>query len=67
MADAKSKLRITQTRSTIGTKANQRETLRTLGLKRVHHVVVRADRPEVRGMVDTVIHLVSVEEVESND
>ncbi|MDQ3456893.1 MAG: 50S ribosomal protein L30 [Actinomycetota bacterium] len=66
MADAKSKLRITQTRSTIGTKANQRETLRTLGLKRVHHVVVREDRPEVRGMVDTVIHLVSVEEVPSD-
>jgi large subunit ribosomal protein L30 len=59
-----SSLRITQIKSEIGTKRNQRETLRTLGLKRVRDVVVREDRPEVRGMVATVTHLVSVEEVE---
>lgn len=56
-------LKVTQTRSTIGTKRNQRETLRTLGLKRIHHSVTRDDSPEVRGMVDTVIHLVKVEEL----
>ncbi|MEE1930867.1 50S ribosomal protein L30 [Streptomyces sp. TRM 70351] len=57
-------LKITQTRSVIGTKQNHRETLRTLGLKRVRDVVVKADRPEVRGMVHTVRHLVTVEEVD---
>jgi large subunit ribosomal protein L30 len=59
-----SRLKITQVRSGIGNKQNQRETLRTLGLKRVHDVVVKEDRPEIRGMVKTVTHLVSVEEVE---
>jgi large subunit ribosomal protein L30 len=34
-----------------------------LGLKRIGHTVVKEDRPEIRGMVDAVIHLVSVEEV----
>jgi large subunit ribosomal protein L30 len=58
------RLKITQTRSEIGSKDNQRQTLRTLGLKRVRDVVVKEDRPEIRGMVRTVTHLVSVEEVE---
>jgi large subunit ribosomal protein L30 len=58
------RLKVTQTRSRIGTKRNQRETLRSLGLKRIHDVVVQEDRPEIRGMVATVIHLVAVEEVE---
>jgi large subunit ribosomal protein L30 len=58
------RLKITQTRSGIGNKQNQRQTLRSLGLKRVHDVVVKEDRPEIRGMVKTVTHLVSVEEVD---
>ncbi len=58
------RLKITQTRSGIGNKQNQRQTLRSLGLKRVRDVVVKEDRPEIRGMVQTVTHLVSVEEVE---
>jgi large subunit ribosomal protein L30 len=58
------RLKITQTRSEIGSKDNQRQTLRTLGLKRVRDVVVKEDRPEIRGMVQTVTHLVAVEEVE---
>jgi len=57
-------LKVTQTRSAIGGKDNQRETLRTLGLGRIGRSVVREDRPEVRGMITTVAHLVSVEEVE---
>jgi large subunit ribosomal protein L30 len=59
-----SRLKITQVRSGIGNKENQRQTLRSLGLKRVHDVVVKEDRPEIRGMVQTVTHLVTVEEVE---
>jgi large subunit ribosomal protein L30 len=58
------RLKVTQKRSEIGGKANQRETLRTLGLKRIGDVVVKEDRPEIRGMVRTVAHLVAVEEVE---
>ena len=58
------KLRITQTKSGIGYKQNQRETLRSLGLKRMHHTVVQEDRPEIRGMVKSIPHLVTVEEVE---
>jgi large subunit ribosomal protein L30 len=58
------RLKITQIKSGIGNKQNQRETLRSLGLKRVRDVVVKEDRPEIRGMVHTVTHLVSVEEVD---
>ena len=57
-------LKVTQTRSGIGGKQNQRDTLRSLGLKRIGDVVVKEDRPEIRGMVQTVRHLVTVEEVE---
>lgn len=58
------RLKVTQTRSEIGGKQNQRDTLRSLGLKRIGDVVVKEDRPEIRGMVKTVTHLVSVEEVD---
>jgi large subunit ribosomal protein L30 len=56
-------LKVTQLKGKVGLKQNQRETLRTLGLKRIGDVVVREDRPEVRGMIRTVRHLVAVEEV----
>lgn len=58
------RLKVTQVRSGIGRKPNQRETLRSLGLKRINDVVVKEDRPEIRGMIFTVSHLVQVEEVE---
>jgi large subunit ribosomal protein L30 len=57
------RLKVTQIRSGIGQKQNQRETLRSLGLKRLHDVVVKEDRAEIRGMINTVTHLVTVEEV----
>jgi len=56
-------LRVTQVKSTIGTKPNQRGTIRALGLKRINHTVELPDRPEIRGMVARVPHLVTVEEV----
>jgi large subunit ribosomal protein L30 len=56
-------LKVTQVRSAIGTKPNQRQTLRSLGLKRINDTVVQEDRPEIRGMVATVPHLVTVEEI----
>ena len=55
-------IKITQVRSKIGGKRDQRATLRTLGLHRIGDSVVRDDRPEVRGMVAAVAHLVTVEE-----
>ena len=58
------RLKVRQVRSAIGRKANQRQTLRSLGLKRIGDVVVKEDRPEIRGMLATVPHLVSVEEVD---
>jgi len=57
-------LKVTQKKSGIGGKQNQRDTLRTLGLKRIGDTVVKEDRPEFRGMVSTVAHLVTVEEVD---
>jgi len=58
------RLRVRQHRSAIGAKANQRDTLRSLGLKRVGDTVVKQDRPEIRGMVDTVRHLVTVSSID---
>jgi len=58
------RLKITQQRSPIGGTHSQRETLRTLGLKRLRDVVVKEDRPEIRGMIFVVNHLVKVEEVD---
>ncbi|MDD9207343.1 50S ribosomal protein L30 [Georgenia sp. 10Sc9-8] len=57
-------VKLTQTKSVIGGKQNQRDTLRTLGLKRIGHTVVREDSAQVRGMITTVAHLVTVEEVD---
>lgn len=59
------KLRVTQLRSLIGVPPRQRATLRALGLKRIRHQVLKEDRPEIRGMIHRVQHLVGVEEVES--
>jgi large subunit ribosomal protein L30 len=58
------RLKVVQTRSKIGGIRKHRETLRTLGLKRIGDVVVKEDRPEIRGMVRAVRHLVAVEEVD---
>jgi large subunit ribosomal protein L30 len=58
------RLKITQVKSGIGFQQNQRQTLRSLGLKRLRDTVIQEDRPEIRGMVHTVTHLVTVEEVD---
>ena len=58
-------LKITQVRSTIGARWRQRESLRTLGLHRIRHSVVREDTPLVRGLINTVNHLVEVETVDA--
>ncbi|GAA0933714.1 50S ribosomal protein L30 [Pseudonocardia zijingensis] len=59
------KLAITQVRSSIGCKQNQRDTLKSLGLRKIRQTVERDDNPQIRGMIQTVRHLVTVEEVGS--
>ena len=56
-------LRVTQVQSAIGTKPKHRGTLRALGLGRIGRTNVLPDRPEIRGMIARVPHLVVVEEV----
>ncbi len=58
------RLKVQQRKSTIGCPSNQRDTVRSLGLKRIGDIVVKEDRPEVRGMVHTVRHLVTVTVIE---
>ncbi len=57
------KLEITLTRSVIGRPENQRATVQSLGLRKIHQTVVHDDTPAVRGKVTKVSHLVSVKEV----
>ena len=59
---AKTKLRITQVRSAGSRGAKQVGTIRALGLKRLGHTVEHDDKPEIRGMIRVVEHLVEVEE-----
>ena len=59
-----SRIKVSQVKSGIGGKQNQRDTLRSLGLKRIGDVAVKEDRPEIRGMLQTVAHLVTIEEVD---
>jgi large subunit ribosomal protein L30 len=59
-----SELKVTQIKSKIGGNWAQRNSLRSLGLHRIGDVVVKEDRPEIRGMINAVRHLVTVEEVD---
>jgi ribosomal protein L30 len=56
-------LRITQVGSPIGRTQDQRATVRSLGLRRIRHTVLQPDRPEIRGMIRKVAHLVTFEEI----
>ncbi len=57
-----SSLAITQVKSSNGSDARQRDTLRSLGLRKIGQTVERADSPQLRGMVHKVQHLIVVEE-----
>jgi large subunit ribosomal protein L30 len=57
-------LKVTQVKSKIGGKKEHRDSLRSLGLHRIGGVVLKQDRPEIRGMIKSVRHLVTVEEVD---
>lgn len=56
-------LKVTQVRSATSRGSKQRGTIRALGLKRIGHTVTHEDKPEIRGMIRAVGHLVEVEEV----
>ncbi|MDG2300992.1 MAG: 50S ribosomal protein L30 [Acidimicrobiales bacterium] len=56
-------LKVTQIRSSIGTRPKQRGTLRALGLGRIGKTHILPDKPEIRGMIAKVPHLVEVQEV----
>ncbi len=57
------KLEITLKRSVIGSTQNQRDTVKTLGLKKINSTSVQSDNEAVRGMINTVSHLVEVKEI----
>ena len=63
MATTTKQVKVTQVRSGIGGTRRQRETLKSLGLRKIRQSVVREDTPSVRGLIATVHHLVAVEEV----
>tara|TARA_Y100000814_G_scaffold211183_1_gene156594 strand:+ start:17 stop:199 length:183 start_codon:yes stop_codon:yes gene_type:complete len=56
------KIKITYIKSSIGYPANQKATVRALGLRKIRQIAEHEDTPEIRGMIQTVSHLVEVEE-----
>nr|WP_207732319.1 50S ribosomal protein L30 [Heliobacterium chlorum] len=58
-------MKITWVKSAIGYPKNQKLTVATLGLKKLNHTVIHDDTPAIRGMIKTVSHLVTVEELEA--
>ena len=65
MSEPTSAIRVTQVRSAIGSRPKHRGTLRALGLRRIGQSRVLPDRPEIRGMIARVPHLVRTETVGS--
>lgn len=55
------KIKITQVKSIIDRPKDQKDTMRALGIKKMHHTVEREDTPVIRGMVNKISHLVVVE------
>lgn len=61
-----SQIKITQTKSIIGRRADHRRTVRALGLRKMNHTVVHEDSPQIRGMIHQVRYMVEVEEVKGS-
>ncbi len=57
------KIKITQIKSKIGHKKYQKATLKALGIRKINHSVIKEDCPQIRGMIETVNHLVKTEEI----
>lgn len=58
------KLKVTQVKSTIGCKKDQVDTIKALGLRKIRSEKIHEDTPTIRGMIEKVKHLVSVEEID---
>jgi large subunit ribosomal protein L30 len=58
------KIKITLVKSVIGRTRKHREIVKSLGLRRIRHSVIREDRPEIRGMINKIPYLLKVEETE---
>ncbi len=58
-------LRVTQIRSVSDKGQKQRATMRALGIRRIGHAVTHDDKPEIRGMIRVIGHLVTVEEIDA--
>ncbi len=61
-----SQIKVTQTKSIIGRRADHRRTMRALGLRRIRHSVIHEDSPQIRGMIHQVRYMVEVEEVKGS-
>lgn len=61
-----SQIKVTQTKSIIGRRADHRRTMRALGLRKMNHTVVHEDSPQIRGMIHQVRYMVEVEEVKGS-
>jgi large subunit ribosomal protein L30 len=61
------KLRITLVKSPVGYRREQKRTVRALGLRRMHQTVELGDTPTIRGMVNKVSHLVTVEKLDDDE
>ena len=61
-----SQIKVTQTKSIIGRRADHRRTVKALGLKRINHSVIHNDTPQIRGMIHQVRYMVEVEEVKGS-
>ena len=62
MATEAKKIKVTLTRSVLGRPENQRKVVRALGLRKTNHTVEHADTPSIRGMLNAVKHLLTIEE-----
>jgi large subunit ribosomal protein L30 len=60
-------LKITLVKSTIGRPSDQGRAVKSLGLRRLNHSVVRPDQPSIRGAVNKISHLVTVEEIAAGE
>jgi len=61
-----SQIKVTQTKSIIGRRADHRRTIRALGLRKMNHTVIHEDSPQIRGMIHQVRYMVEVEEVKGS-
>lgn len=62
--EAMKQLKVTQTKSLIGRLQSHRRTAKALGLRHIGHSVIKDDKPEIRGMIDAISFMVTVEEIE---